>query len=211
VPHKPVTVARSIDELWLRSLQALTGHVAHDFKGALNGVSVNLEVVRTRSERPGAPAEQVRSFAVSAVDSLGVVIRMAGALLSLGRSGRGQAEVSTVAKQLGALLEDTLRSDGAKVEIQVDGGLSAATSAPLNAVRLALAEVMFASASRKRDVALRIRPMPAPRVDVQPAPDAALSDEIEEALAGAGIIIETDGHGISIVFPGPAETPTEDA
>ena len=79
----------SVDELWLHALQKITGHAAHDFKGALNGVSVNLEVVRSRADRENAPAADVRTFAATAVDQLAAVIRMSGALLSLGRAGRG--------------------------------------------------------------------------------------------------------------------------
>lgn len=203
--------APSVDELWLRSLQKVTGHVAHDFKGALNGVSVNLDVVRSRAERPGTPAADVQKFAGAATQQLGVVIRMSGALLSLGRPPRGSAEVSSIAKQVGSILEDTLRSDGARIEIEVAGGMSAETSAPTAAVRLILVEVMFAAASRKVDLSVRVSGFAAPLVEIRPAPSPELSREITAAVAAVGITVSTDGHGISIVFPGPAETPTEDA
>jgi len=41
----------SVDVLWLDTLQRICTRAAHELKGALNGVSVNLEVVRSRSER----------------------------------------------------------------------------------------------------------------------------------------------------------------
>ena len=53
----------SVDALWLDTLQRICTRVAHELKGALNGVSVNLEVVRSRSERQDAPASGVARYA----------------------------------------------------------------------------------------------------------------------------------------------------
>jgi len=41
-----VTDRGSPGALWADALEALANHVAHDFRNALNGVAVNLEVVR---------------------------------------------------------------------------------------------------------------------------------------------------------------------
>jgi signal transduction histidine kinase len=207
VPRKPAAVRRTLDELWLASLQALSSHVAHDLKGALNGASVNLEVVRGRAERAELPIGDVHRFSVSAIEQLSAVIRMTGALLSLARASRGPAEVSTVARQIVALLQDTLRSDGGTVDIEIEGGMPAPTSASVNAVRLALAEALYGVATAKQDVFVRIRSLPVPTAEIRSAPPATLSDEITGALGAAGIAVTTDGHGISIVFPAPAENP----
>jgi signal transduction histidine kinase len=203
--------SRSLNELWLAALQSLIANVAHDLKGALNGVSVNLEVVRSRAEREGTPISDVQKYAGAAIDQLGVVIRMNTALLSLGRVGRGPADVSLVARQIVILLEDTLRSDGATVEIEVEGGLSTFTAAPAVAVRLALTESIIAAAAQKRDVRVRVRAVPQTRVDIRAAGAVTLTEQVTAMLQGAGIALQTDGHGISIVFPGPPESPTEEA
>lgn len=204
-------MSRQLDELWLASLQKLTAHVAHDLKGALNGVSVNVEVVRGRSERDGTSAADVHKFAVSASQQLAVVIRMTGALLSLGRGARGPVDVSAVAKQIGALLSDQIAFEGGKLEVQVEGGLSAETSASLNAARLAIAESILATVGDKREVTVRVRGYRSPAVQVTPAPNAGLPPDVTASLLAAGIRIRTDGHGISMEFPGPAEPPIEDA
>jgi hypothetical protein len=47
---------QSVDELWLGVLQQISARAAHEMKGVLNGVAVNLEVVRSRSEKAGASA-----------------------------------------------------------------------------------------------------------------------------------------------------------
>jgi hypothetical protein len=204
-------VTRSVDELWLSSLQKVTAYVAHDLKGALNGVSVNLEVVRGRSEREGASGADVHKFAMSAADQLGVVIRMTNGLLALGRASRGPADASAVAKQLVGILADPMGSDGGSLEIAVDGGLSMETAAPLNAVRLAIAETILAAGAGKGQVKVRVRGVPEPEVLVTPAPGTGLDDVVVAALSGYGIRVHTDGHGISIKLPSPAELPTEDA
>lgn len=201
----------SVEELWLRSLQKLTAFISHDLKGALNGASVNLEVVSARSAREASTGADVHKFAATAADQLGVVIRVSGALLSLGRAPRGPVEVSVVTKQLSALLDDMKTAAGGKFEVQVEGGMSAETAAPLNAVRLAIAESLLAASRETGRVSVRVRGLPTPLVQISPASGPDLPSEVQSALLSAGIRIDMDGHGISIAFPGPAELPTEDA
>lgn len=201
----------SLDHLWLLCQHRLVAHIAHDLKGALNGVSVNLEVVRGRAGRPDTPASDLLQYANAARDQLEVVIHTTTALLSIGRAVRGVAEVSVIARQIVALLEDTLKSDGATIELAIDGGLAGTTSAPPSAVRLALAEMLFSQVVQKRNVAVRIKATAAPTVEIRSEGSFEMLPDIGRALADAGIQIKTDGHGISIVFPGPTEPPTEDA
>lgn len=202
---------RSLDELWLDCQQRLVSHVAHDLKGALNSVSVNLEVVRGRAGRPDTPASDVARYADAAAGQLGVVIGMTAALLSVGRAVRGPAEVSVIVRQLVALLESTIASDGAKIELLVEGGLAGTTAAPAAAVRLALTEALLSAATQKRDVAVRVRAGSAPKVEIRTEGSVVILPDTGRALAGAGISIKTDGHGISISFPAPPDTPTEEA
>ena len=203
-----LAATESLDELWLRCQQRFVAHVAHDMKGALNGVSVNVEVVRGRAGRPETPVSEVLRFADAASVQLGVVIKMVTALLSIGRGARGPAEVSAIARQLVSLLEGTM-SDGATLELVVDGGLSGATSAPASAVRLALGEALLSVVVQKRDVAVRVKATASPTVELRSGARFEILPDVGRALAGAGIKIKTDGHGISIVFPAPTETPTE--
>jgi signal transduction histidine kinase len=201
----------SVDTLWLRCQQRLVAHVAHDVKGALNGVSVNVEVVRGRAGRPETSVSEVLRYADAASAQLGVVIKMTTALLSIGRGVRAPAEVSAIARQLVGLLEDPLASDGAKLELAIDGGLSGATSASSSAVRLALGEALLSVIMQKRDVAVRVRATATPTVEIRSEASVEILPDVGRALANAGIKVKTDGHGISMVFPAPTETPTEEA
>lgn len=201
----------SLDELWLQCQHRLVAHVAHDLKGALNGVSVNVEVVRGRAERPDTPISSVEQYATAATEQLGVVIKMTTTLLSITRAVRGAAEVSAVARQLVSLLEDTLRSDGATLELVVEGGVAGTTSAPASAVRLALAETLMSAAHQQCDISVRVRATDAPIVEIRSVASFEVFPDVGRALADTGITVKTDGHGISIVFPGLAELPLEDA
>ena len=193
----------ALDHLWLQCQQRLFAHVAHDLKGALNGASVNLEVVRSRSERSDTPISDVTQYAAAATEQLAVVIETSTALLSVGRAVRGPSEVATVIRQIVALLADTLRSDGAKLALVVDGGVAGVTSAPASAVRLALAETLMSAAIQKRDVSVRIHPGGSPRVEIRSEATFEVFPDVGRALTEVGITIKTDGHGISIIFPGP--------
>jgi signal transduction histidine kinase len=193
-----------LDALWLRCQQRLAAHVAHDLKGALNGVSVNLEVVRGRSEDPNTHISAVHRYAGAASEQLAIVIKMATALLSIGRAVRGSAEVSTVTRQVVALLEDTLRSDGAKLELVVEGGFAGTTSAPPSAVRLALTEPLMSAVVQKQDISVRVRATAEPLVEIRSKATFEIFPDVGKALADAGITVTTDGHGISISFPRPA-------
>ena len=193
----------TVDELWLATLQRLSAHVAHDLKGALNSVSVNLEVVRSRSEKATTTGADVHRFAVNAADQIGVVIRATSALLSLSRGTRGPVEVSMVTKQVASLLDDMNSAPGGRFQVSVDGGMSAETSAPLSAVRLAVAECLLAAEKQEGQVTIRVTGMPSPRVQISPGTAPPLPSAAADALSAAGIRIDTDGHGISISLPGP--------
>src|SRR5690606_40732349 len=50
-PASSTTVSAGPAELWLRALQRLTATVAHELRNPLNGVALNLEVLRGRVGR----------------------------------------------------------------------------------------------------------------------------------------------------------------
>jgi signal transduction histidine kinase len=200
-------VTASLDALWLATLQKLAAHVAHDLKGALNGASVNLEVVRSRSERESTTGADVHRYAVNAAEQLAIVIRATGALLALARGTRGPVEVSMVTKQVASLLDDMGSVTGGRFEVSVEGGMAAETSAALSAVRLAVAECLLANAGGRGPVKIRVSGIPAPCIQIRPGAVPAFEPAVAGALSAAGIRLETDGHGISISLPGPPELP----
>ena len=95
--------------LWVGTFQALANRVAHDLRNALNGVAVNLEVVRGRSAR-GAEVSAIAPFAATAAAQFEAASAAAEALLALARPLSGNPDVADTAAQLGRLLG--LRSSG---------------------------------------------------------------------------------------------------
>ena len=137
-----------IERRWLAALQRLTGSVAHELRNALNGVAVNLEVVRSRAGREGAPASALGSFAGSASDQLEQVIAMTDALLALTRAGQEPAAVGPITGQVAALVRPVLAASGGALEIVVEG--DGVTRLPAVAARLFVAATLLAAVDAAR-------------------------------------------------------------
>jgi signal transduction histidine kinase len=124
-----------VERLWLAALQRAIGRASHDVKDSLNGVSVNLEVIRSRAARPEAPASAVSVFAEAAGQQLERLSSLIEALLALGRPERtAHRRVATVcsASSSGADSLVELR------ESEVGMGSSTVTRVRGDVMRLAL-------------------------------------------------------------------------
>lgn len=198
---------QSVDELWLGVLQQISARAAHEMKGVLNGVAVNLEVVRSRSEKAGASAAAVGSFAVSASDQFQVVVDMTDALLALARAPREPIEVGDTVKRLAAILAPSARAEGGSLRVD-EPSADAAKGIKVrgNAVRLAVGAALLAALKRKGDVRCRIQVGDETVVNVQCADTDAsaafeLPPEIVSATNAAGVKIRVDEQAISLAFP----------
>src|SRR4051794_28248808 len=106
------------DARWLDALHRLVGRAAHEVKGALNGVSVNLEVTRSRALKPEVMASAVAPFANAASDQLDIVIALTDALLALTRPAREPVEIAGETRRIVILLGAAARADGKQVTIE---------------------------------------------------------------------------------------------
>ena len=192
------------DALWLETLQQICGRVAHELKGALNGASVNLEVVRSRSAKPDAAASAVASFATAAAEQLDDVIAMSEALLGLTRVARTPVELAPVVRRINALLAPAARAGGKILEISGSFDDLGATSADANAVRAAIGRCLLAAT----DASSRVRCEPVadeaqPTIRIESCDGAAVSwdDETIAVAAELGIRIQAEQSAISISFP----------
>jgi signal transduction histidine kinase len=131
--------AGDVDALWLATLQRLVGRASHDVKDSLNGVSVNLEVIRSRAAAPNAPAASVAQFAEAAAQQLDRLSSLLDAVLAMGRAGREPTDVGAVLHRIATLCEASASPADAKVEIQQEELMVARTTVGSDAVRLALA------------------------------------------------------------------------
>ena len=193
--------------LWLAALQRALERAAHDVKDALNGVSVNLEVVRSRASRADAAASSIAPFADAAAHQLDRLTALLDAVLALGRSERGPSDVGITLRRVVALCSASNAASDARVTFREALVGEARTGVASDAVRLALtAPLLDVVASRRgesRDPvvceltgdgdALVVRLL-ADRAVPMPA-DAA------EALRAAGVRWTESSNELSIVFP----------
>jgi hypothetical protein len=127
--------------LWLATLQRAMGRASHDVKDSLNGVSVNLEVIRSRAQRPDAPASAVASFAEAAGQQLERLTSLIEAVLALGRPERDPADVALALRRIATVCSASSSNADAAVELrEAEEGLGGSTVTRVrgDVVRLAL-------------------------------------------------------------------------
>lgn len=132
--------------LWLAMVQRLMSRASHDVKDALNGVAVNLEVIRSRAEREGTPASAVAPFAGAAGQQLERLTSLLEALLAVARPERDPVDVGVALRRVATLCAASAAAGGG---VAVDGGPSedAVTGLPGEVVRLALAAPLLEAVS----------------------------------------------------------------
>jgi hypothetical protein len=140
------STAGDVGVLWLATLQRALDGASHDVKDALNGVSVNLEVIRARAAKPEAPAGAVAQFAGVAAQQLERLTTLLEAVLALGRAEREPADVGVILRRVATVCGAS--SSDATIEV-VSGGVDTATTrVGGDAVRLALAAPLLEAVAR---------------------------------------------------------------
>ena len=205
----PTSVPEDVGSLWLATLQRAMSRASHDVKDALNGVSVNLEVIRSRAARPDTAASAVASFGESAGHQLERLTSLIEAVLALGRAERTPVDVGTTLRRVVTLCGASTSSDDATVTLVEDaGGGSTFSSVPSNVVRLALlAHLLDLVVSPARGTALSGVTCSLSSGDdgvhVRFAADGrsvSTTDALAEIMRSAGVRW-TEGNDLSLVFP----------
>jgi hypothetical protein len=192
------------EALWLETMHQICSRAAHEVKGALNGVSVNLDVVRSRAEKPDAPASNVAKFANAASEQLETVIAMTVALLWISRPTHQPVELARVVSHLNVLLAPAARADGRRLAAAGDFGELGTTSADGQAVRLAIGGCLLAASDASVDVEYRAATHeagPTIRIESCDGGDLSIGQEIVAAVRAAGILIWAEPAALFISFP----------
>lgn len=195
-----ISSSSTADALWLDTLNRICGRAAHELKGVLNGVSVNLEVVRSRAAKPDAPASAVASFANSASTQFDAVMDMTEGLLALSRATSGPVDAGVTVRRLAALLIPVARADSKELTIDRSVDSFGVVSADGRAVRLALGSAMFAAVDAGTAASVRAA-NGAIEVAVEGGSFTPLADEVVAALKDAGIEMQAEPSAITITFP----------
>ena len=196
--------------LWLAMVQRLMGRAAHDVKDSLNGVAVNLEVVRSRAAREGAPASSVAPYADAAGQQLERLTSLLDALLAVARPERDPVNVGVALRRVATLCTASTSADDAKVV--VENGLidDAITDLPGEVVRLALAAPMLEAVRGGGQPASPVRcamRVVAGEVLVTMAADGrrvTMPSAVADVVRGAGVRWtdgDRDSGALSLAFP----------
>jgi signal transduction histidine kinase len=197
---------RSPEAVWAEAFQALANHVAHDLRNALNGVAVNLEVVRTRSSR-GAAAAAIAPFAATAASQFEAVTAGAEALLAFARPEPAPPDVAAIIARLSHLT--ALKSES-RVQVNDSSEGQARTSAPAAVVRAVVARSVLNALAEDDTISCEIGVDDGIFVHVTGALDASPPDPELVAIALAhGVHIVTQARTLELRFPavGPRAIP----
>ena len=190
-----------LDALWLSVFTGAADRVAHGLKNLLNGVAVNLEVVRMRTARGGESAAAAATFASTAATEFERVTEAVEALLALARPEREPVDVATVLGRIAALLGAA--SDGGRIVVRRVGDGSTVTGAPASAVRAAVASVLQSVLGEAGEVSCELDASDGILIRVVGGASRA-SDAVAlvgERAARHGVQIRRSGPSIELLFP----------
>lgn len=194
----------TLDEMWLDTLNQLCARASHDVKGALNGVSVNLEVVRSRAEKPGAPASAVSRYALAATQQLSQVIEMTEAVLAFARRAPDPFPLAPVLRRMTVLLRPGLETTGRTLELVEPLPDLGSTSVSGAAVRLAVGAALLATTEASGRVVCsgeKVDSVATICIDHGGAPVPSLRADMLERLREAGVRVQSSGPRITIAIP----------
>ena len=207
-----VSASEDVEALWLDTLQRAVGRASHDVKDALNGVSVNLEVIRTRAARAELPATALAPFGDGATQQLDRLTTLLTSLLALARVEREPADVATTLRHVVVLCGASSHPSDAAVRMQEDGGLGGTTTrVPGMVVRLLLMAplldlvVSTARPERASEVTCTLSGDAGDvRVTIAAAGRRAqLNEGMADLARTAGIRTSEEPQELTLIFPRP--------
>lgn len=198
-------VAEGVERLWLDTLQQLSARAAHEIKDALNGVSVNLEVVRSRAGQLDKGAMLVVPFADSAAEQLDRVALMTDALLVLARAVREPVDVAMLVGRLAALLGPAAEAEGGALRLEdATGGAPTLTTVRGDVARTVLTAMLTNALAPRRRLDCRLTTTDGMvQVTVRAGDGAALAlpPSIATLAEDAGVRIGSGASEIRLALP----------
>jgi len=188
-----------VSALWLDEFGRLTGHVLHGLRNGLQGVGINLEVIRSRSEVGSATAADLRVFAANAARQFEDVSAQVEALAFLSKDVPGDAEIDATMRAIVTLL-----NAGGDTRVQLDGGAPQAKAAVSHiAARLIITHVIMSAAKTGSAVSCALvsaRPVTA-ELRMTPAMTPVLDQEVLTVARALHIRIAANASAVTVTFP----------
>lgn len=191
------------ERLWQDAVHAIGRPLAHEVRNALNGIAVNLEVVRSRAERPDVPASQLARFADAAADQLEALSRLTEGLLALVRPASAGGELAGLVEWLATLLKTVARPDGGDVQVTV-AGEAATTALEGSELRTVVAALLVAAFDRAATLSCEVTggDEPALRLARLEGVLPALPDDVRMTVERTGVRLALQPDGWTATFPG---------
>lgn len=210
-----------VERLWLEELERLAGRAAHEIKNPLNGLAVNLEVVRSRAAREGVSAAALAPYAEAAAEELARALALVDALLTLARPARVPVDLWEILRPLVRLYGAIVAAEGGVIELEQPAEARAETGAGAHAVRMVLAVALAAltggagGADGRGEGAVQVRA----RVERRGGsiavtfhashPPAPVPQAVRAAAAASGIELACSRKGITLVFAASGRDATD--
>jgi hypothetical protein len=192
--------------LWADAYQQVILRAAHELTGALNGVALNLEVIRSRADASKGDAKSLSSFAEAAYKEFDSVTEQTAAVLFLSRPhrGGGAPDVALTLRHLARLLVPAAKADGQILTVEGTDA-SAPTAAPPASLRLALATGLLGLIKEGEPgggtCSLKGGLEPVVRFSHQSARACSLGPVVTKIIAADGIRVQEEGGELTLVFP----------
>lgn len=189
---------------WLGRLDELGRPAGHELRNALNGIAVNLEVIRSRSARIGHAAEGLTPFAEAAVEQVELLSGLLDVVLSLMRAQPEPVDLAQLLQRLGLLLDAIARGRGGSVAVTTpDAVVPMVTGAAGGGARLMVLTLLLEAFDPTAELSCELAAATQPTLRVRrsgsplpPPPEGLVS---LAALAGASAA--SDAGGWVVVFP----------
>lgn len=188
---------------WSDAYLRLAARAVHEIRDPLNGVAVNVEVLRLRAAR-ASDGPALLPFADAAAGELERAAERIEALLALARPVPEPVDVAGPLGQLVALYGPIAAAEGGTLALENEcAGWPALTAAPAAPVRAVLAAVLELAISARSAVACTLAMVDdSPLVSVRGAQGAwAPEPALDTAAAASRIRVERDANGLTIRFP----------
>jgi hypothetical protein len=190
-----------LSALWLATLQRIIDRIAHDLRNTLNGVAVNVEVVRSRAARGGDPAT-IAPFASVAATQVEILSNRTDALVGILRPAAPPIDLGALLGRLVAVLRPADGEGAIDLELPVNSG-QVSSAASGDATRLAVGAALLAALERGGRTGCRLgtdRPSTV-YISSEPGGPLTLAPDIVDAVMREGISLSSSPTGIVLTFP----------